>query len=235
MPAHAERLDRPADVLQRKVAQILEGSLLSSGHGFPDVARHDDAARWSLLLQARGDIHVVAVEVVVLDDDVADVDADPEGNGVIGGLVTIGFGHSLLELDGGGHRVDGARELDQAAVAGQPDHAAIVACGERRESSREMLQQPGNGAALVPGDQPGRSDHVCEEDCRQPATLSIHRTIRFLLPPNLPPNPPHDSRRQGSTGQGSSRLRAGSSRPPSRKPRLARFNRPALLPVSCRR
>ena len=38
--------------------------------------RHDDAARPGKFLQARGDIDAVAKDVLTIDDDVADVDAD---------------------------------------------------------------------------------------------------------------------------------------------------------------
>ena len=50
------------------------------------------------------------------------------------GLVPIGLGHGLLELDGGAQRIDGARKLDQGTIAGQLDQAAAMpaSTGSRR-------------------------------------------------------------------------------------------------------
>jgi hypothetical protein len=51
-------------------------------------------------LKPRGHIHIVAIDVVAVDDDIAQVKADPEHDGF--GLVAIGLGHGLLEVYGRG-------------------------------------------------------------------------------------------------------------------------------------
>ena len=40
--------------------------------------RDDDAVRFAEALQPGGDIDAIAVDVVAIDDDVAEIDADPE-------------------------------------------------------------------------------------------------------------------------------------------------------------
>ena len=93
--------------------------------------RHADAAGGRLLLQARGDVDAVAKNVVILDDDVAEVDADAELDALLGRDVGIAPRHAGLDLDGALHGLDDALELDQHAVAGGLDQPAVV-LGDRR-------------------------------------------------------------------------------------------------------
>ncbi len=76
--------------------------------------------------EPRGDVDAVAENIVVVDDDVADMDADAEFDPLIlrhGGVL---LGHAALDLDRAARRVDGAGELDQHAVAGGLDDAAAM-------------------------------------------------------------------------------------------------------------
>jgi hypothetical protein len=61
-------------------------------------ARHDHAARLGELLEARRDVHTVAVKVAIgLADHVAEVDADPEADALILGLRRLALGRPLLD------------------------------------------------------------------------------------------------------------------------------------------
>ena len=82
-------------------------------------------------LEARRHVHAVTVEVVAFDDQIAEVQADPEHNARVFRLVAVGLGHGLLEFDGGAKRIDSTWELDQGTVAGQLDQPAAVA-GQHR-------------------------------------------------------------------------------------------------------
>jgi hypothetical protein len=88
------------------------------------------------------------------------------------GLVSIGFGHGLLELDGGIQRIDSTGELDQSSVAGQLDQAARVACQRWLEVPLAVLPQARQCAALVPAHQPGVADHIHRHDGNQSTPLS---------------------------------------------------------------
>jgi hypothetical protein len=87
----------------------------------PDLAvgvpRDADSAGLSQRLQSRRHVDPVAVEIVVLDDHVADVDADPEGDPPIFGDRLVTFRHLALDVDGESYRVDHAGELHQRPVA----------------------------------------------------------------------------------------------------------------------
>ena len=75
---HAKNPDRPFDVLQMLLAGILEGDVQPVADMFAGGCRDADAARLGDVLQPRRHIDAVAKDVAVLDDDVAEIDADAE-------------------------------------------------------------------------------------------------------------------------------------------------------------
>src|SRR5262245_45160041 len=90
--------------------------------------RDDDPARRRFGLQTSGNVHPVPVKVVAIDNKVAQMQTHAEYERGVCGLVSVGVGHCLLELDGGTQRINGAGELDQGAVARQLDKPASMAC-----------------------------------------------------------------------------------------------------------
>ena len=70
--------DRPGDVLQLLLAVVDKADIDPAFGILLDAGRHADAARLGQALEARSHVHAVAENVVVLDDDVADMDADAE-------------------------------------------------------------------------------------------------------------------------------------------------------------
>jgi len=78
-------------------------------------------------VQASGDIDPVTKDVIALHNDVANVDADAEGNAQVLGYTGGAFSHRRLQLDSTTHGVDYARELQQQAITGSLDDAAAVA------------------------------------------------------------------------------------------------------------
>jgi hypothetical protein len=142
----------------------VEGHFEPSRDGVAHGARDDNPSRGCLGLKARGDIYIVAIDVIAFGDDIAKVKADPEHYSLVLALVAICLGHSLLELDRGLEGVYGAAELEQAAIACQPDHPPATACGSRREPSVHMLQKPRNGAAFILAHEPGRSNNIGKKD-----------------------------------------------------------------------
>ena len=75
----------------------------------------------SFPFQPRRHVDAVAIEVITVDDQVAQVQAYSEHKSVICRLVAVGGCHGLLELNGCRQCVDGAAELDQGSVTGQLD------------------------------------------------------------------------------------------------------------------
>ena len=80
------------------------------------VAGEQDFARLGQALHAHGDVHAIAVDVVFLDDDVAEVDAEPIEEPRVLRQVCRPGGHRLLHGDGALHAVDDAGEFSVHAV-----------------------------------------------------------------------------------------------------------------------
>ena len=83
------------------------------------------------------------------------------------GLVPVGLGHGLLELDGRAERVHGAGELDQRTVARQLDQPAAVAGQCRLQALGAMGLQPGQRAVLVAAHQARVANDIRRQDRRQ--------------------------------------------------------------------
>ena len=121
-------------------------------------------------LEARGDIHAVAVEVaIVLVDDVAEVDADAKADTLGFGDVAFPLGHAALDEHRAADRVDDAGELAQGAVAHQLDGAAAILGDQRVGELLAVRLEPGERAVLVALHQPREAHHVGRQDGRQPA------------------------------------------------------------------
>jgi hypothetical protein len=78
------------------------------------------------LLESRRDIDTVTEHVALLDDHVADIDADPEFEAVAGWNVLIALCHSGLHRDGTRNRLNYRRKPEQQAVAGGLDDMSLV-------------------------------------------------------------------------------------------------------------
>src|SRR5215813_14791670 len=114
-------MNRLIDVLQARWAHLDKKDLDLAAHLVKRIVRHADAARLSQHLQAGSDVDPVTKYVVAVDNDVAEVDANAEGDAlVLGHLRALGC-NVRLHLDRTAHGVDHAWELQQQAVAGSLD------------------------------------------------------------------------------------------------------------------
>jgi hypothetical protein len=77
-------------------------------------------------LDPRGDVDTVAIEVVALDDHIAEIDADAQLNAALRRDARVPLGHRLLHLERAAHRIDDAGKFHQHTVAGSLDDAAMV-------------------------------------------------------------------------------------------------------------
>ena len=126
--------------------------------------RDDDAVRFADALQPGGDIDAIAVDVVAIDDDVAEIDADPERDPrVLGEGLTLD-GDRTLDLHGAGHGIDHAGELDQRAVAHELHDAAVMVRDHRIDHIAAQRLEPGQGARLVEAHEAAVPHHVGGED-----------------------------------------------------------------------
>ena len=116
--------------------------------------RDADATRWRQALEPRRDVDALAVDVVVVGDHVAEVDADPELDALCRLEVGVVLGDAPLDLDRTPHRVDDARELDQRAVARELHHTAAVLGDPGLDELFAQGLEPGVRARFVGFHQP---------------------------------------------------------------------------------
>ena len=83
LAANSEDPHRPCDVLELLRADVLEGEIELACGVLLYACRHADAARLGQAFEACGDVDTVAEDVAVLDDNVAQMDADPELDPII--------------------------------------------------------------------------------------------------------------------------------------------------------
>jgi hypothetical protein len=130
-------------------------------------------------LQSRGDIDAVAHEITVaLLDDVANVDADAELDPPFGRQASVALDHPALDFNCAAHRIDGAAELDNRAVAGALDEPAVVGGDgwvDQVASERPKARQR---SVLVGPGEPRVADHIGDQDRRQLPGLA-HGASRF--------------------------------------------------------
>ena len=117
---------RLGDVLQGLLADVVERDIDLAADLPMGVVGDADAARLGDALEARRDIDAVAENIVVVDDDVADMDADAKFDPEFGRHVDIPLRHRALDFHRTARRIDGTGELDQHAVAGGLDDAAAM-------------------------------------------------------------------------------------------------------------
>src|SRR5258708_28662335 len=114
-----EDADRTGYVLDALVAEILERDVIES---LTDLiahrARDTDAARFGEHFEARRHVDTVAKDVVVLDDYVAEIDANAELYPARRRDVHVASSHPALNLGSAQHSVGDAAKFDQHAVAG---------------------------------------------------------------------------------------------------------------------
>jgi hypothetical protein len=117
----------------------------------------------------RCDVDAVAKDIVVVDDDVADVNADPEFDPEIVRHVGVLRGHASLDFPRAVHRLHRAGELDQHAVAGGLDNAAAMRGDLRIEQRLPTPLQIGERAFFVTAHQTAVAGDIRRQHSRQPS------------------------------------------------------------------
>ena len=145
---------RPGDVLDLLLAQILEDEGQPVAHVVVDRIGDEHPAGIGQGFDPRGDVDAVAIEVVALDDHIAEIDADAQLDAVVRRDARVPLGHRLLHLDGAAHRIDDAGKFHQHAVAGGLDDAAVVLGDLRIEELAAQRFEAFERALLVRPHQP---------------------------------------------------------------------------------
>src|SRR5262249_15151014 len=123
-------------------------------HLIADHPADADPARLRQGLETGRDVDAVAVNVLVVDDDVAEVQPDAKFDAAFCRYLGITLGHSALDLDCAAYRVDDTGELDEDAVARGLDDAAAMLLDFGIDQFAPMALQRGERAFLVDPHQP---------------------------------------------------------------------------------
>src|SRR5262249_9163180 len=147
-PFHAKGPNGSLNVLERKLPQRMKLGLDAAFDRFANGARYDDSTWLRFGLQARRNIHAVAVKIVALDDQVAEM--QPDTKDTFGfAACPVGVGHGLLELDRCRQCIDRAGKLDQGAIARELDKAAAVPRECWLQAFLAMLAKAREGSSFI--------------------------------------------------------------------------------------
>src|SRR5262245_13471552 len=130
------------DVLQALWAHLDKEHVDLAAHLVESVVRNADAARLSQHLQAGSDVDPVTEYVVAVDNDVAEVDADAEGDAlVLRHLRALGC-NVRLYFDGTTYCIDHTRKFQQQPVSSGLDDATALLGNSRNDDFATQCFQP---------------------------------------------------------------------------------------------
>jgi len=152
------------DVLDRTLAQVLQIEVELPLDLIEDIACQADATGFRQGFEARRDVDAIAEDIAVLDDDVADIDADAKDDAPILYDSRIARPHCDLHIDGEGNGIDDAGELHERAVAHQFDSTAAILRHLGIEKILTMLLERRKLADFVLAHEAAVADHVEGED-----------------------------------------------------------------------
>ena len=145
-----------------------------------DRARDADTARFRQPLQPCRDIDAVAIDVVAVDDHVAEIDTDAENDALVLGDTGIAVDHRPLDLARAPDCIDDARKFHQHAVACGLDDAAVMLADLRIAKLAAMRPQASECPRLIRSHQPRIACDIGSEDRRKTARFS--RGYRLARP-----------------------------------------------------
>ena len=153
--------DRPFDVLELRLAEIGDGHIEPAAHLPIGVLGQADRAGRGDPLQPRGDVDAVAHQIAVaLLDDVAQMNADAKFDALVERDARIALDHGVLHFERAAHRVDDAAELDDAAVAGALDDAAMMHGDRGIDQIAAQRAQSRQSSIFVRAGEPAVADHI---------------------------------------------------------------------------
>jgi hypothetical protein len=115
--ANVERLDRTRDVLDALFAKIVEAVWQLATDLVAYGMRHAYATNRRQRLKSIRNVHSISVNVLWLDNNFGDIDADPENEAGRMRHPGVPQRHALLNIDGTLDRIYHAGELDEHAVS----------------------------------------------------------------------------------------------------------------------
>ena len=110
---------------------------------------------------SRGDIDAVAHQIAVrFLDDIAEMDADPKFDALVGRDPSVALDHRPLDFNGQVHCVDHAAKLDNASVPRALNDPAMMHGDGRVDQVASERPQPRQNPVLVGSGKPRIADDV---------------------------------------------------------------------------
>jgi hypothetical protein len=156
------------DVFKFLLAEVLKLDVDLIADLAISVVRDANAARLRDAFQSRGNVNAVAENIAVLDDDVADMNANTDFNTQVSRDALITLRHSLLCLDRTTRGINSAPEFDQESVAGAFDNAAVVLGDRRLEEFPTMGIEARECPFLVRAHEPTVAGDIRRENGSEP-------------------------------------------------------------------
>ena len=147
-------------------------------------------------LQTGGDIHAFPIEVVPLDNDVANIDADPKLHGLCRVTNGIAIADPALEFASAEHRLNRTRELSHDRVSCRAENPSMVIFDDLIDD-RSTRHQGFKGSGLILPHQAGKADYIGGDDRREFSfdrrhLLSFARLATGTQPANCRIFPPRE-------------------------------------------
>src|SRR5262245_28059711 len=152
---HAVDPHRPRDVLEPLFADIEELGQYLALNLLIGRSGNADAAGLGYPFKASGNVDPIAEQVVAFRHYVAEIDADPKLDALLGGNVGIPAIHPALDIDRTAYRVNHGSKLDEDAVAGRLNDPAAMERDGRIDQLAAQLAQAFKRAFLIEASQPG--------------------------------------------------------------------------------
>ena len=170
-PVH---FDRTRDVLDLLYPEVLEREAELVEHLVAYRPADTDLPRQRQRLQARRDIDAIPENVVAVDNDVADVDAEAKFEAVFGGHARIAIDHSPLHVDRAANGIDHTGKLEQQTIAGRLDNPAAKFGDLGVDQVAPVRLQRRERAAFVLLHETGIARHIGRDDCCQSTLVPRH-------------------------------------------------------------
>ena len=127
-----------------------------------------DSAGFRDTFEARCDIHAVTVDVVAVDDDVAEMHAHPQQHPAVIARAAIAYLHLALNLRRAFHGFDHAAELGQDAVAHKLYDLPAMPFDRRRDQFAPVRLECGERAGFICAHKPAVAGNIGRKDGRKP-------------------------------------------------------------------
>jgi hypothetical protein len=116
-------------------------------------------AGFGYAFEPRGDVDPVAEDVIALDQDVAEMDADAPFHSALAGKICVPFRGEPLQCQGAFDRPNHRGKLDQHAVASRLDNPPAT-LGNEWIGGDPMFEQRPRRACFVEPHQPTVANHI---------------------------------------------------------------------------